>query len=187
MGPKSGKDANAKPKSISKGHMTFTSAEAGYFNEMIGREERTRWNFSLDKNYLSRPRDPTLGEKTPRDIDNVEYYLPPEGTKDIGPLPVEPDRDEMRAILKEQKRVEALKLRREEVKAKMHAMRSGMLGSGVLRTTRNLAMEDAEHIEPPPRRINPTRYTLVMMSEGFKSSATPECIDRIMASRKKHK
>lgn len=172
-------------KGISKGHMTFTSAEAGYYNEMIGKEEGTRWNFSLDKSYLARPRDPTLGEKTPRKGDMREYYLPPEGARDIGPLPQEPDPREMRKIMMEKKRIEELKVRREEIKAQLSHMTTNMIGRGVDRHTRDLAMEDIVHVEPPARRINPTRYTLVMMSEGFRSSATPECIEQIMRKHKR--
>ena len=172
-------------KGISKGHMTFTSAEAGYFNEMIGKEESTRWNFSLNKSYLSKPRDPTLGQKTSREGDLREYYLPPDGHKDVGPLPREPDQKEVRAIMMEKQRIEELKVRREAIKSKLHAMSTSMLGSGIDRQTRNLALEDMHHVEPPARRINPTRYTLVMMSEGFKSSATPECIEVIMRNHKR--
>ena len=177
------KEKKVPKKGISKGHMTFTSAEAGYFNEMIGKEQQTRWNFSLDSSYYTKPRDPTLGQRTPRQGDLLEYYLPPEGHKDVGPLPQEPDPKEMWRIMEERKRIEALKVRREEVKAKLNHISTKVLGNGVTRHIRDVAMMDMEHIEPPPRRLNPTRYTLVMMSEGFKSSATPECIDRIMLKR----
>jgi hypothetical protein len=129
------KKAPPLPKNISKGHMAFTNAEAGYFGEMIGREEKCRWNFSLNKNYLYKPRNPTLGEKTDRE-GMYEYYLPPEKHAPPRQRAVESNGDDHETII-DMKRIETLKRRRAEIKQQLHEFHMSM---GVDTKTRELAL-----------------------------------------------
>ena len=185
------KTKNQKPKTISKGHMTFTTTESGYYNEMIGREDKTRWNFSLDKHYLYRERDPTLGEKTVRESDPYKtYYLPPEpiihndianltGTTSMSTTALRNKEED--EIYQEMKEIEALKRKRNLLRKEVHSIETTInKKSG----TGHLAVQKlGEKPDIPERKKPGIRYALQMMSEGFTSSATPECIEKIMMKR----
>jgi hypothetical protein len=169
-----------KKKSISKGHINFTAAESGYFNEMISKEEKTRWDFSMNKLYLSRPRDPTVAEKTSRS--DYEYYLPLPKKGDMGDLPdlAQPySKLEDPDVLSEQRRIEALKKRKALLTQELHELKVTM---GDKKTV-EWAVQSFKKPELPKPKPRGIRYTLQMSGEGFNSSATPECIDRIMLKR----
>ena len=190
MAKNKSKTKNQKPKTISKGHMTFTATESGYYNEMISREDKTRWNFSLDKHYLYRERDPTLGQQTVRESDPYKtYYLPPEPMipNDVAKLTMTSmsnntlSNHEDDEIYQEMKELEALKRKRNLLRKEVHNIETTINKKS---DTGHLAVQKlGEKPNVPKRKAPGIRYALQMMSEGFTSSATPECIERIMMKR----
>ncbi len=91
-------EGNQGLKRFNNGHKHFTSAEAMELVQVLKVEERLATNFDKNKMTMIRPRNPLVGEKTPRDEhegvplireDAQDIYIRsvPEITKKIGSLP----------------------------------------------------------------------------------------------------
>lgn len=62
-------------KRFTNGHKTFTAAEAKALNELLARENHTRDHFIDTQDTILLPRNPVLGELTPRPLEGIEGTL----------------------------------------------------------------------------------------------------------------
>lgn len=83
-----GEDNHNGRKTFNNGHKTFTAMEAKTLEETQTRERRTLETFEKNKQQIMKPRNPLLGEPTPR----REHNLAGDITIETGVLLLPPDR-----------------------------------------------------------------------------------------------
>jgi hypothetical protein len=69
--------ADKTMKRFNNGHKTFTAPEAKFLTEIYANERKAASKFAHSIPTMRRPRDPTLGEDTPRfGLETTELYFP---------------------------------------------------------------------------------------------------------------
>ena len=76
--PKNGvSSADRTLKRFTNGHKTFGQQEARFYSEIMRNEKKASAKFLDDIPILRKPRDPTVGEETPRrDFPTTDLYFP---------------------------------------------------------------------------------------------------------------
>jgi hypothetical protein len=64
---------SASGKSVSPGHVMFLVPEAKAFQELLKLEKRRAENFDRLKSSMIMPRNPVMGDLTPRDGEGIAY------------------------------------------------------------------------------------------------------------------